>query len=428
MKIEDLRGKDWKSNERLNYIINRGNILTDEYEKSVKEIIEKVRERGDEAIIEFTKRFEGREITPETFEVPEEELENAYEETEEEIKEALEIAAERIRLFHEKQLERSYIKEEEGIILGQRVIPLERVGIYVPGGKASYPSTVLMNAIPAEVAGVDEIIMVTPSPNKYTLAAAYVAGVDRVFQIGGAQAIAGLAFGTATLPKVDKIVGPGNIYVALAKKLLFGIIDIDMVAGPSEILVIADSSADPEWIAIDLLSQAEHDELAGAFMITPDFDLAYKTSSEVKKLLKGLKRREIAEESLRRFGTIFIVEDIKKACELANFIAPEHLEIMTEDPFSLLPYIRNAGAVFLGKYTTESLGDYILGPNHTLPTGGTARFFSPLGVYDFVKRSSILYTSKEGFLRISDLAEALAKAEGLEAHYLASNLRKKRSK
>ncbi len=428
MKIEDLRGKDWKSNERLNYIINRGNILTDEYEKSVKEIIEKVRERGDEAIIEFTKRFEGREITPETFEVPEEELENAYEETEEEIKEALEIAAERIRLFHEKQVERSYIKEEEGIILGQRVIPLERVGIYVPGGKASYPSTVLMNAIPAEVAGVDEIIMVTPSPNKYTLAAAYVAGVDRVFQIGGAQAIAGLAFGTATLPKVDKIVGPGNIYVALAKKLLFGIIDIDMVAGPSEILVIADSSADPEWIAIDLLSQAEHDELAGAFMITPDFDLAYKTSSEVKKLLKGLKRREIAEESLRRFGTIFIVEDIKKACELANFIAPEHLEIMTEDPFSLLPYIRNAGAVFLGKYTTESLGDYILGPNHTLPTGGTARFFSPLGVYDFVKRSSILYTSKEGFLRISDLAEALAKAEGLEAHYLASNLRKKRSK
>ena len=428
MKIEDLRGKDWKSNERLKYIINRGNILTDEYEKSVKEIIEKVRERGDEAIVEFTKRFEGREITPETFEVPEEELENAYEETEEEIKEALEIAAERIRLFHEKQLERSYIKEEDGIILGQRVIPLERVGIYVPGGKASYPSTVLMNAIPAEVAGVDEIIMVTPSPNKYTLAAAYVAGVDRVFQIGGAQAIAGLAFGTATLPKVDKIVGPGNIYVALAKKLLFGIIDIDMVAGPSEILVIADSSADPEWIAIDLLSQAEHDELAGAFMITPDFDLAYKTSSEVKKLLKGLKRREIAEESLRRFGTIFIVEDIKKACELANFIAPEHLEIITEDPFSLLPYIRNAGAVFLGKYTTESLGDYILGPNHTLPTGGTARFFSPLGVYDFVKRSSILYTSKEGFLRISDLAEALAKAEGLEAHYLASNLRKKRSK
>ncbi len=428
MKIEDLRGKDWKSNERLNYIINRGNILTDEYERSVKEIIDKVRERGDEAIVEFTKRFEGREITPETFEVPEEELENAYEETEEEIKEALEIAAERIRLFHEKQVERSYIKEEDGIILGQRVIPLERVGIYVPGGKASYPSTVLMNAIPAEVAGVDEIIMVTPSPNKYTLAAAYVAGVDRVFQIGGAQAIAGLAFGTETLPKVDKIVGPGNIYVALAKKLLFGIIDIDMVAGPSEILVIADSSADPEWIAIDLLSQAEHDELAGAFMITPDFDLAYKTSSEVKKLLKELKRREIAEESLRRFGTIFIVEDIKRACELANFIAPEHLEIMTEDPFSLLPYIRNAGAVFLGKYTTEPLGDYVLGPNHTLPTGGTARFFSPLGVYDFVKRSSILYTSKEGFLRISDLAEALAKAEGLEAHYLASNLRKKRSK
>jgi len=426
MKIEDLRGKDWRSNERLNYIINRGNILTDEYEKSVKEIIETVREKGDEGIVELTKKFEGRDITPDTFEIPEEELESAYEEAEEEVKEALEIAAERIRLFHEKQIERSYIKEEDGIILGQRIIPLEKVGIYVPGGKASYPSTVLMNAIPAKVAGVDEIIMVTPSPNRYTLASAYVAGVDRVFQIGGAQAIAGLAFGTETLPKVDKIVGPGNIYVALAKKLLFGIIDIDMVAGPSEILVIADSSADPEWIAIDLLSQAEHDELAGAFMITTDPELANKTLSEVKRLLKELPRREIAEESLKRFGTIFIVENIRRACELANFIAPEHLEIITEDPFSLLPYIRNAGAVFLGKYTTESLGDYILGPNHTLPTGGTARFFSPLGVYDFVKRSSILYTSREGFLRISDLAETLAKVEGLEAHYLASHLRKKR--
>ncbi len=427
MRIEDLRGKNWRENERLTYIAKRGEILTEEYEAQVREIIKLVREKGDEAIAELTKRFEGRDITPDAFELTEEELENAYEETEEEVKEALEIACERIRNFHEKQLEKSYIKEEEGIILGQRVIPLERVGVYVPGGKASYPSTVLMNVVPAKVAGVESVIMVTPYPNRYTLAAAYIAGVDRVFQIGGAQAIAGLAFGTNVIPKVDKIVGPGNIYVALAKKLLFGIIDIDMIAGPSEILIIADSSADPSWLAVDLLSQAEHDELAGAFMLTTDYDIAKATANNVKNMLKELSRKEIAKESLSRFGTIFIAEDLKRACEIANFIAPEHLEIVTEDPFSLLPYIKHAGAVFLGKYTTESLGDYILGPNHTLPTGGTSRFFSPLGVYDFVKRSSVLYTSEEGFKRVSDLAETLAKIEGLEAHYLASYIRRKGS-
>ena len=425
MKIEDLRGKDWKKNERLLYISRRGDILTEEYEAIVREIVVSVREKGDSAIIEFTRKFEKREISRETMEVNPEELECAYEETEEEVKKALEIACERIRIFHEQQVERSYIKEEEGIILGQRVIPLERVGVYVPGGKASYPSTVLMNVVPAKVAGVEEIIMVTPSPNKYTLASAYIAGVDRVFQIGGAQAIAGLAYGTETVPKVDKVVGPGNIYVALAKKLLFGVIDIDMIAGPSEILIIADSSADPSWLAVDLLSQAEHDELAGAFMITTDYELARRTAEEVRELLRDLSRKDIAKESINRFGTIFIVDDLEKACEVANFIAPEHLEVVTEDPFSLLPYIKNAGAVFLGKYTTESLGDYVLGPNHTLPTGGTARFFSPLGVYDFVKRSSVLYTSKEGFKRISDLAEVLAKVEGLEAHYLASYIRRK---
>ncbi len=424
MKIVDLRDRPWRFDDRLRFLASRGDILTEEYEESVKEIIRNVKERGDDALIEYTERFDGLKLTPDTIEVPYEELENAYEELEEEVKEALEIAEERIRLFHEKQLERSFFKEEDGIVLGQKVLPLERVGVYVPGGKAAYPSTVLMNVVPAVVAGVEEIVMVSPKPNKYTLAAAYIAGVSRVFQIGGAQAVAALAYGTGTIPKVDKIVGPGNIYVALAKKLLFGVVDIDMIAGPSEILVIADDSADPDWVATDLLSQAEHDELAAAILLTPSETLADKVKESTYRILSTLQRKEIASKSLERFGTIFITEDLYHACEVANFVAPEHLEIITEEPMALLPYIKHAGAIFMGKYTTESLGDYVLGPNHTLPTGGTARFFSPLGVYDFIKRSSVLYVSKEGFDRISDLAEAIAKAEGLEAHALAVRIRR----
>ncbi len=425
MKIENLRGSAWRFNERLKYLSYRGEILTEEYEGVVKEIIQNIKENGDNALFEYTRRFDGVELTPDTVEITYEELENAYEEVDEDVREALEIAEERIRVFHEKQLENSFFKEEEGIILGQKVVPLDSVGIYVPGGKAAYPSTVLMNAVPAVVAGVEEIVMVSPKPNTHTLAAAYIAGVSRVFQIGGAQAIASLAFGTESVPRVNKIVGPGNIYVALAKKLLFGTVDIDMIAGPSEILVIADDTADPTWVAADLLSQAEHDELAAAILVTPSEELARKVADEVRRLLSVLSRREIARSSVERFGTIFISEDLFHACEIANFIAPEHLEVITQDPFELLPYLKHAGAIFLGRYATEPLGDYILGPNHTLPTGGTAKFFSPLGVYDFLKRSSVIYVSKEGFDRLSDLAYHIAKAEGLEAHGLAIEIRNK---
>ena len=424
MKVVDLRKGSWKYDERLKYLARRGEVLEEEYESKVKEIIHLVRERGDEALIDLTREFDGLELTPETLEIPFEALERAYEELEDDVREALEIAEERIRSFHERQIERSFFTEEKGIVLGQKVVPLERVGIYVPGGKASYPSTVLMNAVPASVAGVEEIIMVSPKPGKHTLAAAYIAGVSRVFQVGGAQAVAGLALGTDTIPKVDKIVGPGNIYVALAKKVLYGTVDIDMIAGPSEVLVIADSTADTTWISADLLSQAEHDELAASILVTDSDRVAKEVQSRVVELLDGLERSDIARKSIERFGTIFLVENMNHACEVANLLAPEHLEVITEDPFALLPSLRNAGAVFLGKYTTEPLGDYILGPNHTLPTGGTARFFSPLGVHDFVKKSSVLYVSKEGFDKVSDLAMTLARAEGLQAHELAVKVRK----
>ncbi len=426
MRIEDLRKGAWRFNQRLKFIAQRGQIMEEEYEEKVKGIIRRVKEEVDKALIEYTRLFDGQEITSETMEVPFEELENAYNEIEENVRTALEIAHERIKRFHERQKENTFMVEEEGIILGTRVLPLERVGVYVPGGKAVYPSTVLMNVVPAVVAGVEEVIMVTPNINKYTLASAYIAGVSRVFRVGGAQAIAALAFGTESIPKVDKIVGPGNVYVALAKKLLFGTVDIDMIAGPSEILVISDGSCDPTWIASDLLSQAEHDELAGPFMITHDERHAEDVKREVYRLLEDFPRKEIAQRSIELFGTIFIVEDMYQACEVANYIAPEHLEIMTKEPFALLPYIRNAGAVFLGEYTTEPLGDYVLGPNHILPTGGTARFFSPLGVYDFVKRSSILYVSKEGFERLADATESIAKAEGLFAHYSSVRIRRER--
>ncbi|MFN7065569.1 MAG: histidinol dehydrogenase [Aquificaceae bacterium] len=424
MRIEDLRNSAWRFNERLRFLKERGQLLTEEYELAVREIVQRVKEEGDSALIEYTRKFDQVEISPETMEITYEDLERAYNEIEEDVRSALEIAHERIRRFHEKQLERSFLVEEEGIILGSRILPLERVGIYVPGGKAAYPSTVLMNTVPAVVAGVEEVIMVSPRPNPYTLASAFIAGVSRVYQIGGAQAIAALAFGTQTIPKVDKVVGPGNIYVALAKRLLFGVVDIDMIAGPSEILIIADGAVDPKWVACDLLSQAEHDELAGAFLITTEEEYAKEVSQWVKRLLEDLPRKEIAQRSLDRFGTLFLARDLYQACEVANHIAPEHLEILTEDPFALLPYIKHAGAVFLGKYATEPLGDYLLGPNHTLPTGGTARFFSPLGVYHFLKKSSVIYLSKEGFDRVAEPAETIARVEGLHAHLYAVRVRR----
>ena len=425
MKIIDLRGFIWEENEHLKRIKNRGEILSEEYENTVKSIINEVRKRGDAALIEYTNRFDRANIKrPEELEIPFSELKRAYEEIPDELRDALEFAAVRIRKFHEHQKEKSFITtEEDGIILGQKVTPLERVGVYVPGGKAQYPSTVLMNIVPAKVAGVEEIIMVSPNPNPFTLAAAFVAGVNKVFRIGGAQAVAALAYGTETVPKVDKIVGPGNIYVALAKKLLYGTVDIDMVAGPSEILVIADESANAEWVAADLLSQAEHDELAGAFCVTDSFDFALKVKDEVEKQLQTLERREIAQKSVENWGTIFVVEDMEEACRLANLIAPEHLEIASAEPWKLLNKIKHAGAIFLGHYTTEPLGDYVLGPNHTLPTGGTARFYSPLGVYDFVKRSSILYVDREGFETVKNAAKVLAQYEGLTAHRRAVEVR-----
>lgn len=424
MKVEDLRNTAWRFNERLRFIAKRGEILEEEYEPVVREIIKKVKQEGDRAIMEYTEKFDGMKLTQDTMEIPYEELENAYNEIEEDVRSALEIAYERIRRFHELQKEKGFFLEESGTILGMKITPIERVGVYVPGGKASYPSTVLMNVVPAIVAGVEEVIMVSPKPNRYTLASAFIAGVSRVYQIGGAQAIAGLAYGTEMIPKVDKIVGPGNIYVAVAKKLLFGVVDIDMIAGPSEILIISDGSCDPAWIAADLLSQAEHDELAGAFMVTTDERHALNVKEELKRLMENFPRKDIAQKSVERFGTIFLVDDLYKACEVANYIAPEHLEVLTQDPFSLLPYIKHAGAIFLGRLSTEALGDYILGPNHTLPTGGTARFFSPLGVYDFIKRSSVMYVSKEGFDRLAELTESIAKAEGLFAHYTSVRIRR----
>ncbi|WP_297887773.1 histidinol dehydrogenase [Sulfurihydrogenibium sp.] len=425
MKIVDLRGRYYKENQELQNLIKRSDVEIDLYEPVVKEIIKNVKERGDEALVEYTEKFDKVKINPEDLVIPFEELEKAYDEIEDDVRWAFEVAYERIYEFHEQQKEKSFFKEEDGMILGQKVIPLDIVGLYVPGGKAAYPSSVLMNAIPARVAGVEEIVMCSPNPNKYTLAAAFICGIDTVYRVGGAQAVAAMAYGTQTVKKVDKIVGPGNIYVALAKKNVFGVVDIDMIAGPSEILVIADEKANYRWIAADLLSQAEHDELAASILITTSEELAKNVKEYLyNELLTDFSRKEIAKKSLDNYGHAFIVEDLDTACQVANYIAPEHLEIITENPFDLLNKIKHAGAIFLGSYSTEPLGDYILGPNHVLPTGAAARFSSPLGVYDFVKRSSVIYVSKEGFERVANHAEKMANAEGLEAHALSVKIRK----
>jgi len=428
MRLIDLRGEGWERNPELLRIKNRGQGLESKYAQSVLEIIENVKNFGDNAVFSYAKKFDRVELTPENVRVSEEEIEEAFKKVPQEVIEALKFAVERVKKFHEHQKENSYFITEPGIFLGQKVVPLERVGVYVPGGKASYPSSVVMNAVPAKVAGVEKVVMITPAVgslevNPYTLVAARLSGVDEIYRVGGAHGVAAIAFGTQSLPKVDKIVGPGNIFVALAKKFLFGTVDIDMVAGPSEILVIADETANPDWVATDLLSQAEHDELAGSFLVTHDETIAKETIKAVSGKLKGLKRKEIAQKSIENFGTIFLTRDIYHSCQVANEIAPEHLEVATKEPFALLDLIKHAGAIFLGHHTCESLGDYVLGPNHVLPTGGSARFFSPLGVYDFVKRSSVLYVSPEGFRRVSEPARILAEAEGLEAHRLAVEVR-----
>ena len=395
----------------------------------VDRIVGEVRRDGDAAVIKYTKLIDRTEFTPEEFLVTEAEYEAAYEEADPEVVASLKKAAENVRQYHQEQKPNSWMTyRDHGSILGQSVIPLDRVGIYVPGGTAAYPSSVIMNAMPAVVAGVREIIMMVPPKNgkinPYVLVAAKEAGVSKIFKIGGAQAIAAMAFGTETIPRVDKITGPGNIFVTLAKKAVYGHCDIDMLAGPSEILIVADKTADPAYTAADMLSQAEHDMLASSIVITDSAELAGKVAEEAEKQLQKLPREEITRASLDRNGLIIVTEDIMQAVELANVSAPEHMEILTEQPFQLLPYVRHAGAVFLGAYSPEPLGDYFAGPNHVLPTGGTARDYSVLNVETFMKRTSIISYTQAQLDAVSDDVIRLAEAEGLQAHANAVRLRK----
>ena len=406
----------------LEKLIGRGASGYGDYEKTVKEIIDSVRENGDEALISYEKKFDRCDLTPETLRVSEQEIREAYEALDPALVEVMRKAAENIRVYHEKQKRTSWITtREDGVILGQKVTPIEVSGCYVPGGRAVYPSSVLMNIVPAKVAGVSRIIMCTPpgadgKAAAGTVVAADLAGADEIYKAGGAQAIAAMAYGTETVPKVDKITGPGNIYVALAKKACFGVTGIDSVAGPSEILVIADGTANPRYVAADLLSQAEHDPMASAILLTTDEKLAEAVSDEIDGFLKTLSRAEIITRSLEDYGYIFVGETMEDLIDAANTIASEHLEIITEDPFSVMTKIKNAGAIFLGSYSSEPLGDYFAGPNHILPTNGTARFFSPLGVDDFVKKSSIISYSKDALRAVHKDIELFAKSEGLTAH------------
>ncbi len=393
-------------------------ILEDDIQKTVRKIILDVQRQGDKAVKRYTAKFDS--VKAKQLSVSRKEINSASGKVDKEFLKALEKAAGRIRKFHQRQKEKSWKYTEEGITLGQIINPLDRVGVYVPGGKATYPSTVLMNVIPAQVAGVSEIALCVPTPdgefNPYVAAAIKLLDVREVYRIGGAQAVAALAYGTETIKRVDKIVGPGNIYVAVAKRMVFGEVGIDMIAGPSEILIIADKTANPSFIASDLLSQAEHDEIASSILVTDSKQLADSVKTELSSQLKALKRKDIARKSLAKYGAIIITKNLDKAANIANLIAPEHLEIMTAKPAGLVPKIRNAGAIFLGQWTPEPLGDYAAGPNHTLPTGGTARFSSPLGVYDFIKRTSLLNFSKPGFMSLAETVETIADVEGLEAH------------
>ena len=414
--------------EALKKIVDRGEQIPAGVEETVSEIIASVRSQGDAALFEYTEKFDRLALTAQSIQVSAEELEKALQAIEPEAREALELAAERIASYHEKQLTETWISNDEpDVQLGQMVRPLDKVGIYVPGGKAAYPSSVLMNAVPAKVAGVGEVIMVVPMPdgeaNPYVLAAAKIARVDRIFKIGGAQAVAALAYGTESVPRVDKITGPGNIYVATAKKQVFGQVDIDMIAGPSEILIINDGSGNPAHLAADLLSQAEHDEIASSILITTDAAMAEKVQAEVESQLKQLPRAGIARKSVADYGAIIVAADILEAIDFSNSIAPEHLELAIDEPFEILDGIRHAGAVFLGHNTPEAAGDYLAGPNHTLPTGGTARFFSPLGVEDFIKKSSIVYFTRDGLERLGDKIVTIAELEGLSAHARSVSIR-----
>ena len=426
--MQILKFSDPDFSRQLQRIEQRADEVPDAVEETVKAIIADVRQRGDAALFELSLKFDRIDLTAENIEVSEAEIDSAMATVSGESLAALQLAAERIADYHAKQKQETWLStDEDDVLVGQLVRPLDRVGIYVPGGKAAYPSSVLMNAVPAKVAGVAEVIMVVPMPdgeiNPYVLAAAKIAGVDRIFKLGGAQAIAALAYGTESVPRVDKITGPGNIYVAMAKKQVFGQVDIDMIAGPSEILVINDGSGEAAHIAADLLSQAEHDELASAVLVTSSELMAVAVQGEVEKQLQELSRETIARQSIEDFGAIIVAEDLDEAINFSNRIAPEHLELAVDNPFAILSKIRHAGAIFMGHSTPEAAGDYLAGPNHTLPTGGTARFFSPLSLDDFVKKSSILSFSESGLQRLGKDIIHIAELEGLEGHAKSVSIR-----
>lgn len=419
MRIQKL---DEKTRDNLlNDLLKRSPNNYVEYESVVNEILSNVRQNGDQAIFEYTKKFDKLSLTPDTIRVTKKEIEEAYTKVDASLIDIIRKAIVNIREYHEKQKQYSWFdSKRDGTMLGQKITPLQRVGVYVPGGKAVYPSSVLMNVVPAKVAGVDEIVMVTPASNGLvnpnTLVAAHEAGVDEIYKIGGAQAIAALAYGTETIQKVDKITGPGNIYVALAKKAVYGHVNIDSIAGPSEILIIADETANPRYVAADLLSQAEHDELASSILITTSENLADEVSVEVERFIAELSRGEIIQKSIDNYGYILLVDTLDEAIKTADEIASEHLEIMTANPYDVMLRVRNAGAIFVGEYSSEPLGDYFAGPNHVLPTNGTAKFFSPLSVDDFIKKSSIISYTREALEKVHLDIEAFAKAEQLTAH------------
>lgn len=430
MNITRLSTQQADFDARLTKLLAFEETADDKLEATVATILADVKKRGNEAVLEYTRKFDRLpSITEASMELPQSELKAAFEGLPADQKLALEQAAQRVTSYHKKQVQASWTYlDEDGTMLGQQVTPLDRVGLYVPGGKAAYPSSVLMNALPAKVAGVDELIMVVPTPdgvkNQLVLAAAYLSKVDRVFTIGGAQAVGALAYGTATIPKVDKIVGPGNAYVASAKRRVFGVCGIDMIAGPSEILVICDGGTDPDWVAMDLFSQAEHDELAQAILLSPDAKFIEAVAASANKLLEQMPRKDIIKTALENRGALIHVKDMDEACRISNRIAPEHLELSVAEPQAWLPKLKHAGAIFMGRYTSESLGDYCAGPNHVLPTSGTARFSSPLGVYDFQKRSSLIQVSAKGAQTLGAIASTLAFGEGLQAHAQSALYRK----
>lgn len=429
VKVTRLDSSDGQFWPKLDQLLAWESVSDDAVNNTVRDILRDVRRRGDEAVVEYTNRFDRMTVASMAdLEIPKARLVEALARIPAEQRAALELSAERLRNYHVHQKQESWsYTEADGTLLGQQVTALDRVGLYVPGGKAAYPSSVLMNAIPAKVAGVPELIMVVPTPdgevNDLVLAAAAISNVDRVFAIGGAQAVAALAYGTQTVPKVDKIVGPGNIYVATAKGMVFGAVGIDMIAGPSEILVLCDGQTDPDWIAMDLFSQAEHDEDAQAILVSPDAAFLEQVQASIDKLLPTMERATIITKSLQARAVMIHVKDMAEGCEVVNYVAPEHLEVSVADPQALLPQIRHAGAIFMGRYTAEAVGDYCAGPNHVLPTSRTARFSSPLGVYDFQKRSSLIMCSAEGASALGKTASVLARGEGLTAHARSAEYR-----